>query len=180
MCASYLSKEKALTRGSTVQSHGRAWALMAQEVRSRTCCPGTSTVISPPLLPCQPPPSVRTSAPQARWSGKGASVLQNVLPGNALCHPTVLVAMPAAALCAHICGASKLLRQECTLCSGLGCPGDVCCHLAALVARPAAALHVHMCAKSTLVRPGLQCYQPKHASSCANCCVILLKGPYSC
>lgn len=38
------------------------WLLMEQEVRSRTCCPGESTVISPPLLPFHPPPSVRTSA----------------------------------------------------------------------------------------------------------------------
>ena len=36
-------------------------------MRSSTCCPGASTTISPPLLPCHPPLSVRTSAESSRY-----------------------------------------------------------------------------------------------------------------
>ena len=36
-----------------------------------------------------------------------------MLPRDIHGHLTALVAVPAAALRAHICGASKLLRQEC-------------------------------------------------------------------
>ena len=42
-----------------------------------------------------------------------------MLPRDIHGHLTALVAVPAAALRAHICGASKLLRRECT--RALGC-----------------------------------------------------------
>ena len=78
--------------------------------------------------------------------------LHYMLPRDIHGHLTALVAMPATALRAHICGASKLLRQECIFALGCVAPGMLTVISLSLLAKLAAAVCVHICGASKLLR----------------------------